>query len=110
MNTDLLTQVGAIVVALIAAAAAIAAQRAAAKATLSGTIVTSRTNMETEAYERARRMDVETIERQDEELIEARREIADLKTEVAKLREEMAEMRRRQSSIENEVHPHEESR
>lgn|SRR5512134_1401222 len=54
--------IGAIVVALTGAFGGWAAQRAATKAT--------RFTAETEAYNRARKLDIETIERQDKEYAE----------------------------------------
>lgn len=76
---------GSIIVAGIAAAAAWATQRAASKATVTNTSISGRLDAEKEAYERARAMDIETIERQNQELEACRKEIADLKTRLKKL-------------------------
>ncbi len=97
--TGLLVPIASVIVAIIAAASAIAAQRAAAKASVTNTQVSSRTDMEKEAYERARRMDVETIERQDEELKEAR-------AKIEKLEAEVADLKKRLSSVEHELPSH----
>jgi len=58
--------------AAIAAAGSWLARRSAGKATISSTTITSRLDMEKEAYERARKLDTETIERQDQEIQELR--------------------------------------
>lgn len=64
--------IATIVVALIAAAGAELSRRAAAKAARENTLVGGRVDMEKEAYDRARKFDTETIERQDAELDEIR--------------------------------------
>lgn len=76
-----------ILVALIAAASAYMAQRSAAKATVINTKTTTEAEQARaqadalrEAYERARKFDVETIQRQDAELVELRQHIAKLET------------------------------
>ena len=72
-----------ILVAVIAALSAYASQRAAAKATTLNTSTTSRVDMEKEAYDRARKFDIETIERQDAEIAELRADKAALLREIA---------------------------
>lgn len=67
-----------VIVAIIAAASAYASQRAAAKATVINTKTTTEADSLREAYERARRFDVETIQRQDAEILELRGEVAAL--------------------------------
>ena len=69
-----------LLVTIISATAAFASQRAAARATSKDKLVSSRADLETEAYTRARAIDTETIERQTNELKEMRVEIADLRT------------------------------
>lgn len=80
-----------VLVALIAAASAYMAQRSAAKATVINTKTTSEAEQAKaqadrqadalrEAYERARKFDVETIQRQDAEIIELRQTVARLET------------------------------
>lgn len=76
--------IASVLVALIAALAAYASQRAAAKASTTN----SRTDMEREAYERARKFDTDTIERQDAEIAELRAEIQQLRAEIDQLRNE----------------------
>ena len=61
-----------IAVALIAMASGYAAQRTAARASTRNVDVTSRVDMEKEAYMRARALDIETIQRQDADLDELR--------------------------------------
>jgi len=58
--------------AAIAAAGSWLARRSAGKATVDSTTITSRLDMEKEAYERARALDTETIERQEREIKELR--------------------------------------
>lgn len=115
-----------ILVAVIAALSAYASQRAAAKASNLNTTTTSRVDMEKEAYDRARKFDIETIERQDAEIAELRQDNKDLheKIDVARsearaarqeareahaeadaLRRELDDLRRQQHSTE----PHNDS-
>lgn len=67
--------VASVVVALIACFAAIASQRAASRAS----VINTKVDAERDAYVRARAMDVETIQRQDQELEELRQENEDLR-------------------------------
>lgn len=71
--------IGGIVIAVIAALGAWASQRAAANASKVGT----RLDAEKEAYERARKFDLDTIARQDEEIKELRDEVDRLKQRLA---------------------------
>lgn len=90
------TNLASLIVSLIAALGAIAAGRSASKAQVRTAEVQSRTSAETEAYNRARNMDVATITRQDNEIAALREankimnqvlmENDDLKAEVARLR------------------------
>lgn len=75
-------------VAAIAALSAYASQRAAARATTINTTTTSRVDMEKEAYDRARKFDIETIERQDAEIAELRKDNLDLHEKVDVARSE----------------------
>ena len=59
-----------IIISLIAAIGGYLAARASAKASMKNISTSSRVEMEKEAYERARKMDTETIKRQDDELAE----------------------------------------
>lgn len=54
--------------AAIAAGGSWLARKSASKATVDSSTITSRLDMEKEAYERARALDTETIERQEREL------------------------------------------
>ena len=79
------TTAASVLVAIIAAASAYMAQRSAAKATVINTKTTTEAEQARaqadalrEAYERARKFDVETIQRQDEELVELRLHVARL--------------------------------
>lgn len=79
-------------VAAIAAASAYASQRTASKASEKNTttnmnaeIEIKKADRETEAYERARIYDTETIRRQDEEITELRAEVKLLRNRIARL-------------------------
>lgn len=61
-----------IIISLIAAAGGYLAARASAKASMKNISTSSRVEMEKEAYERARKLDTDTINRQDSELDELR--------------------------------------
>jgi FtsZ-binding cell division protein ZapB len=91
-----------IIVAVIAAGSAYASQRAAARATTINTSTTSRVDMEKEAYERARKFDIETIARQDAEIEELRADNRMLHEKLAVARAEAREARReaREAQIE----------
>lgn len=70
-------------VAGIAALGAWASQRAASKAST----VSTRMDAEKEAYERARQFDIETIQRQQEEIKQLRERLAVAESKVQKLEE-----------------------
>lgn len=74
--------IAGVVIAAIGALASIAAGRAAARASTTN----SKTDAEKEAYERARAMDVATIERQDKEIEELRAQNSLLRKENEELR------------------------
>ena len=88
MDGSTVTALASIVVAGIAASSAYASQRSAARATTVNTDKTTRSDMEKEAYERARAFDTETIRRQDTEIGELRQENEDLRSEMDLLRAE----------------------
>lgn len=97
-------------VAIIAAGSAYASQRAAARASQLNTQTTSRVDMEKEAYDRARKFDIETIERQDAEIAELRRDLttAEEKIDVARsearqARSEVRTMRIEKDKLRDEV-------
>lgn len=75
-----------IIVVIISGLSAYASQRAASRATRLNTDATNRTDMEKEAYERARKFDVETITRQDTNIDELREEIKVLRKEIDELK------------------------
>lgn len=93
-----------ITVAVIAAASAYASQRAASRASTMNTKTVSRVDMEKEAYERARKFDIETIKRQDEEILELRADNQQLheKIDVARAEARAARREVREVRIENE--------
>lgn len=86
-------QVASIIVAGIAASAAYASQRAAAKASTVNTSTNSRVEMEKEAYDRARKYDTDTIERQDREIEELRTQVAQVRTDNDALRRDNENLR-----------------
>lgn len=100
----------AIIVGLISVVAAIfsgRAARSAAKFNSDASIMNSRTAAETEAYIRARNMDLKTIEQQDKEIAEIRdnneelrKKVRTLITENIELREENDSLRRRVARLE----------
>jgi uncharacterized membrane protein YccC len=85
---------GAIIVATIAALGAWAAQHAAAAASRANTLVSTKLDAEKEAYQRARTLDVQTIERQD-------REIKELREENQRLRDELKLVKARLARLEH---------
>lgn len=89
-------------VAAIAALSAYASQRAAAKASTLNTTTTTRVDMEKEAYDRARKFDIETIERQDAEIDELRQDNKELheKIDVARAEARSARAEAREAHAE----------
>jgi TolA-binding protein len=79
------TELATVAVAVIAAGGAWASQRAAAKASRVNTNVAGRLEAEKEAYERARAFDIQTIERQDQEIRDLREQIAVARERIARL-------------------------
>lgn len=77
-----------LLIAVVSALSAWASQRAAARATTLNTETTSRVDMEKEAYERARKFDIETITRQDAELEEVREKLEVARSEASAARAE----------------------
>lgn len=104
--------IGAIVVALIAAIGAWASQRAAANAAkynADAAKMSTKATAELEAFNRARAMDVKTIERQDSELEQIRNEYDELNTKFKQilkdnenLHAENVSLRRRVARLERE--------
>lgn len=111
--------------ALIAALTSWASQRSAAKAAkfnADASKATEKEKLEAESYNRARTMDLKTIERQDQEIEELKEDLADLKKELVEVRvdnqrlhQENLALRRRVTVLESErnethhehVHPEE---
>jgi flagellar motility protein MotE (MotC chaperone) len=85
-----LIDIGTIIVAVVAALGAWAAQRSAANASKVNVETSGRLDAEKGAYERARIFDLETIDRQNEELGRLREENEHLKEELAAVRERLA--------------------
>jgi chromosome segregation ATPase len=83
----------------IAALGAWAASRASAKAQAKNAQTTSRTEMEKEAYDRARKYDTETIARQDAEIEEVRAQNLHLNNDIRMLAEENRELREEVSML-----------
>lgn len=88
--------IASIIVALIALIAAGASQRSASKAagvaaqaSVSSTQITSRVDMEKEAYERARSFDTETITRQNREIASLRAELETMERDLALAQKEL---------------------
>jgi septal ring factor EnvC (AmiA/AmiB activator) len=86
------------------------AARSAAKLSSDATIVNSRTQAETEAYNRARKMDIETIERQDHEIAEIRENSEKLREKVRtltidneRIHEDNDRLRRRITALELQI-------
>ena len=103
----------AIAVALISIISAYLSGRAANKAAQSSSnasMINERTKAETEAYNRARKMDIETIQRQDAEIEEIREENRNFREEIRALRrdnerlhEDNDRLRRRVTSLEQQL-------
>lgn len=96
----------AIIVAAITVVSAIFSGRAAknaAKQSADATMINSRTQAETEAYNRARKMDIETIERQERDIEKMRERIKSILEDNQKLHEDNDRLRRRVSGLEQRV-------
>jgi len=99
-----------VIVASISVASAALSGRAAkiaSKYTSTASVINSKTQAETEAYNRARKMDIETIQRQDEELKELQEKYAalevkynELKVDSERMNEDNDRLRRRVSRLE----------
>lgn len=89
-----LIDLGAIIASIVAALGAWAATRAASKANVQNSTVSGRLDAERNAYERARAFDVDTIERQADE-------IEELRLDNERLREDLLAVRKRLAILEN---------
>lgn len=76
------------VIGLIGAWFSARSARAAAEYSAKASVANQKAEAETEAYNRARKMDVETIQRQDAEIAELVEENRELKIELSKIRYE----------------------
>lgn len=94
--------VRALFVALIMAWGGWAAARATGKANVKVSDSDNRVQMEKEAYERARKLDTETIERQDKEMNELRAENTQLKEDNRALHAQVERLELRISRMERE--------
>lgn len=102
-----------IVVALISVVSAVLSGRAAksaARLNSDATVMNSRTQAETDAYNRARKMDIETIERQDREIDEIRdnseklrEKVRELTKDNERIHEDNDRLRRRISALEQQL-------
>lgn len=96
----------AIIVGIISVVSAVfsgRAARSAAKYNSDASIANARIQAETEAYNRARRMDVETIERQDREIEEIRQHNERLRDKIRKLTVDNLELREENESLRRRV-------
>ena len=98
--------IGAILIALIAALGTWASHKSSAKAST----INAKAAAEVEAYNRARKMDLETIQRQDAEIDDIRAENGILKKRVREveldndeLREDNTKLRRRVTALERKL-------
>lgn len=92
-----------VVVALIGVISAWLSARAArnaAKFSADASTSNERTKAEADAYQRARKMDIETIERQDQEIRELHEEMRALKEENRALKQQSEALRARVTSLE----------
>lgn len=87
------THAASVLVAAIAAWSAYASQRAAAKASVQNTTTTSRTDIEKDAFERARTYYAGALDRQDKEISRQDAEITELHAETAELRDQLRAVR-----------------
>jgi hypothetical protein len=90
MDAGLATALASVIVAIVAAVAAWASARAAGKAQTHNTDVTVEAKRLEQAYERARKFDIETIQRQDVEISELRETEEELQAQVVALRARVA--------------------
>lgn len=110
MNIDPLN-IGAILIAVLTALGSWASHRSSAKAS----IINAKAAAEVEAYDRAKRFLVDTIDRQDEEFGELRekhsalkKRVGELEKENDELQAENAKFRRRIAALERKTEEHNE--
>lgn len=85
-----ITAIATVIAAIIAAFAAIATQRSAAAAAVRNQTVSSRTDIEKEAFERAKNFYTDTIDRQDGQIHELESDIANVRGRLKAVEEELA--------------------
>lgn len=90
VDTALSTAIATVIAATIAALAAWATQRSAAQAAVRNQSVASRTDIEKEAFERAKTFYTDTIDRQANEVRELETDVVELKAKVKELETELA--------------------
>jgi signal transduction histidine kinase len=98
-----ITAIATIIAAVIAALAAIATQRSAAAAAVRNQTVSSRTDIEKEAFERAKGFYTDTIDRQAASVHELEDDVVSLKSRVRALEEELARERERNEKNEGKI-------
>lgn len=98
-----ITAVATIIAAIIAAFAAIATQRSAAAAAVRNQTMTSRTDIEKEAFERAKGFYTDTIDRQGANIHELEDDVSNLKGRVRALEEELQRERERNQVNEEKI-------
>lgn len=100
------SDIASVAVAAIAALGMWASSRSAKKAMVQSTSISSKTDKEiaeTEAYARARKLDIETIERQDREITEVREENHEIKLENMALRDHVKDLSDRTKTLSEKV-------
>jgi predicted RNase H-like nuclease (RuvC/YqgF family) len=95
MDTSGISVAASIIAVVVSAAAAVLTQRSASRAATKSTETTSRTDIEKEAFERAKSFYTDTIDRQDRQITELEEDLAREKHErsgeVRALRERLVE-------------------
>lgn len=92
-TTALTTAIATVIAAAIAAVAAIATQRSSAAAAVRNQSISSRTDIEKEAFERAKGFYTDTIDRQSVEIQGLETDVGTLRGRVTALEAELAEER-----------------
>lgn len=91
------------IISLVGAALSGRAAKKATKITTEASVANSKVLAETEAYGRARKMDVETIERQDEEIKEIQQNNRDLREKVRELKKDNEKLHRENLKLRERV-------
>jgi hypothetical protein len=93
VNAALWSAIPSTIAILITAGAALASQRAAAKASVKNAEVTSRTSIETLAFERAKSYYTDTIDRQVRDISDLEGDVATLKQQAGVQAQEIRDLR-----------------